>query len=109
MKKVRVKITHNGVSLHEYASAYSVVVAPSAPDDDEKLPVFLASTDGDTTVWACDALQFETAELAQQALEEADLPKTKEEDGQTYPQVILITLRCITTPVEVDPSLVATL
>ena len=84
----------NRVQSCTYASMYAIQISPIANDECGVKTTVFVSSDSQETVWACDAMFFDTAEQALAKLIALELPRKKASDGIVYPRVVKMRLKC---------------
>ena len=88
------RVSTNKVQSYTYASMYAIQISPIANDECGVKTTVFVSSDSQETVWACDAMSFDTAEQALAKLIALELPRKKASDGIVYPRVVKMRLKC---------------
>ena len=88
------RVSTNKAHSYTYASMYAIQTSPIANDECGVKTTVFVSSDSQETVWACDAMFFDTAEQALAKLIALKLPRKKASDGIVYPRVVKMRLKC---------------
>ena len=88
---------------YAYAEAYAIQTSPlTNHEEDGDVTTFLGDH-GRNTVWPSAALHFDDAEHAlAKKLTLRDVPKVKGEDGEWYPRIVRIRMKCDIEPVAIE-------
>lgn len=97
MSKNITALANSATQKYAYASAYAIQTAPiTYNEEDGDVALFLAADPivGQTT-WPCDSMYFDDAEHAlAKLLTLRNYPRVKGPDGEGYPRIVRLELKC---------------
>ena len=90
------KTAKSAIQNYSYANVYAIQTCPLAVDEvGSEVTKFISGKPyGDETLWADDAMMFDTPEEALAKLITLKLPREKADDGVIYPRVVRVELKC---------------
>ena len=99
---------YGAAQKYAYAGAFAIQTSPIVNHEEDGMEALFLTSDGGLTTWPCDALYFDDPEHAFAKKFTLRLPQIKGPDGEGYPRVVRLQLKCDIEAVSIAASQDAT-